>query len=275
MLTGIDSRHLLDVSFKALALGALMVVAKPEGMPDRDPEAQNLILQVKTMAGVKVVRRPLWLQPQTEPGRQQPAKCILPPKPTLHREAPKLIAIGISTGGPPALQMLLSGLPPTFPVPIVVVQHISRGFVSGLANWLSETTPLSCKVTSQSEILQPGQVYLAPDDRHLIIKPSGLVWLDASEPIGNHRPSVTVLFQSVARNYGPAAIGVLMTGMGEDGARGLLAMRQAGAYTLAQDEASSIIFGMPKAAIDLGASEEVLALDQMAYRLLALAGGYR
>ena len=265
VLTGIDSARLLEVSFKALALGALTVLPKPRGMPATDPEARHLIAQVKTMAAIKVVRRALWLQPTAAQSR-----TVLAAPELYARLEPRLVAVGVSTGGPPALQVLLNGLPENFPLPLVIVQHISPGFVQGLANWLSGVTPLRCKVLEQGEQLKPGRAYLAPDDRHVIVKPSGLVWLDASEAVDGHRPSATVLFNAAARNYGAAAIGVLLTGMGQDGAQGLLAMRQAGAYTLAQDEASSVVFGMPKAANELHAVSELLPLDQIAPRLLSL-----
>jgi two-component system chemotaxis response regulator CheB len=180
------------------------------------------------------------------------------------------VAMGLSTGGPPALQTVLNGLPSSFPLPIVIVQHISQGFMFGLASWLSNTTPFRCKVGELGETIKPGTVYLAPDNTHLTVKDSGHLWLHGSEPVDGHRPSTTVLFESVARNFGAKAIGILLTGMGQDGARGLKAMHQAGAYTIAQDEASSLIFSMPKAAIELNAVEEVLALNQIAPRLRSL-----
>jgi two-component system chemotaxis response regulator CheB len=125
-------------------------------------------------------------------------------------------------------------------------------------------------VAAPYETLQPGTVYLAPDDHHLHIKPAGVIWLDHAPPLGSHRPAATYLFESIARSYGAAAIGILLTGMGADGAGGLKVMREAGAYTIAQDEASSTVFGMPQAAIQLGAVLEVLALAQIAPRLLNL-----
>jgi two-component system chemotaxis response regulator CheB len=123
---------------------------------------------------------------------------------------------------------------------------------------------------SAARAFQPGVVYLAPDDNHLHVKPSGLIWLDPSPPVGSHRPSVTELFNSVAKSYGRQAVGVLLTGMGQDGAEGLKAMRQAGAYTIAQDEASCAIFGMPKVAIEMNAVDKVLSLEQIACQLLQL-----
>jgi len=139
-----------------------------------------------------------------------------------------------------------------------------------LASWLSNTTPIPCKVAKQAETIQPGTAYFAPNNIHLTVMGNGKLWLDASEPVGGHRPSVNILFESVARNYGAKAIGILLTGMGQDGAWGLKAMHQTGAYTIAQNEASSVIFGMPKAAIELNAVEEVLDLSQIATRLKSL-----
>jgi two-component system, chemotaxis family, protein-glutamate methylesterase/glutaminase len=272
VLTGIESRHLMDVSFKALQLGALTVLPKPGAMSLLEPEAANLINQIKTMAAVKVIRRslslttdyPLETRPQslTTRGRN--------PNYGRMRSNFQLVAIGISTGGPPALQTLLSALPSSFPLPIVIVQHISKGFVASLAEWLSKTTPFACKVISMGEVLTMGQVYLAADNYHLTIQSNKQPWFNDEKPVDGLRPSVNMLFESVAKNFGANAIGVLMTGMGHDGAKGLLSMRRAGAYTIAQDEASSVIFGMPKEAIDLGAANEVLALEHIAPRLLSL-----
>jgi two-component system chemotaxis response regulator CheB len=262
VLTSTESDLELGISSKALEAGALMVMGKPHGLPGEDPKADHLIAQVKAMAGVKVVTRRWWLEEKT-PALQHTEPALRPsPGPV------RLIAIGASTGGPPALQAILSQLPADLPV--VVVQHISLGFVQGLARWLNETTPLRVRVAENGKILQPGTVYLAPDDRHLLVTAGGQARLKASPPVGGHRPSATVLFQSVAQSYGSAAVGVLLTGMGKDGAQGLRALRDAGAHTIAQDEATCVIFGMPKEAITLGAVEEVLSLEQIGARLGAL-----
>jgi two-component system chemotaxis response regulator CheB len=259
VITGIESQYLMEVSFKALELGALTVLPTPRGFSPDNTDATSLIHQIKTMAGVKVVRRSL-----------RPAAPVKETVSAQPQKAAQLVAIGLSTGGPPALQALLNGLPSSFPLPIVIVQHISQGFVNGLASWLSKTTPFRCKVAEHRETTKPGTAYFAPDNTHLTLTGSGELRLDASEPVAGHRPSASVLFESVARNFGPKAIGILLTGMGEDGASGLKVMRQAGAYTIAQDEDSSVIFSMPKAAIELDAVEEVLALSQIAPRLRSL-----
>ena len=273
VITGIESQYLMEVSFKALELGALTVLPTPRGLSPDNSDAASLIHQIKTMAAVKVVRRSLRAETPTampEKGGRQPAAPARSAVSFQLQKTAQLVAIGLSTGGPPALQAVLNGLPSSFPLPIVIVQHISQGFIFGLASWLSKTTPFRCKVGEQGETIKPGTVYLAPDNTHLTVKASGELQLDASEPVSSHRPSASILFESVARNFGAKAIGLLLTGMGEDGASGLKAMHQAGAYTIAQDEASSVIFSMPKAAIELGAVEEVLALSQIAPRLSSL-----
>ena len=275
VITGIESQYLMEVSFKALELGALTVLPTPRGLSPDNTDAATLIHQIKTMAGVKVIRRS-WPKEPTRPmvdkGELQPAAPAKGPASVQRQKETLLVAIGLSTGGPPALQTFLNGLPSSFPLPMVIVQHISQGFIFGLASWLSKTTPFRCKVAEHHETVKPGTVYLAPDNTHLTVAGSGELCLDASESVSGHRPSANVLFESVARNFKEKAIGILLTGMGEDGALGLKAMHQAGAYTIAQDEASSVIFSMPKAAIELNAVEEVLDLNQIAPRLRGLMG---
>jgi len=151
------------------------------------------------------------------------------------------------------------------------VQHISAGFIQGLARWLDKTTPLRAKVAESGERLRAGTVYFAPDNSHLVTK-SGLARLEATPPVDGHRPSVTVLLQSVTESYGSAAVGVLLTGMGHDGARGLLAAHDAGGRTFAQDESSCVVFGMPQAAISSGAADEVLSVKEIAARLVDIVG---
>jgi two-component system chemotaxis response regulator CheB len=273
VITGVESKYLMEVSFKALERGALTVLPTPRGISPDNVEVKNLINQIKTMAAVKVVKRSLPAESMSTILDSGSGQRVPPTKDNaLFKldKAAQLVAIGLSAGGPPALQTVLSGLPSSFPLPIVVVQHISHGFVFSLATWLSNTTPFRCKVAEHGETIQPGTVYLAPDETHLTIQGNGKLWLEVSQPVGGHRPSATVLFESVARNFGRKAIGIMLTGMGQDGAQGLKAMYQAGAYTIAQDEASSAIFGMPKAAIELNAVKEVLGLNQIAHRLRSL-----
>jgi two-component system chemotaxis response regulator CheB len=257
------------VNFEALEAGALMVVDKPYDLPGTDPQAEQLIAQVKAMAEVKVVRRRWWLLEERKAKSAPRSKVVGPTS----RPAPgpvRLIAIGASTGGPPALQMIFGQLWAAWPVPIVAVQHISRGFVDGLARWLDETTPLRVKVAENGEHLLPGTVYLAPDDQHLLVTRDEMAQLRASPAVDGHRPSVTVLFEAVAEHYGLSAVGVLLTGMGSDGARGLRALHNAGGHTIAQDEATCVVFGMPQRGIALGVAQEVWPLEQIGVRLAEL-----
>ncbi|MBC8509272.1 MAG: chemotaxis response regulator protein-glutamate methylesterase [Chloroflexi bacterium] len=269
VLTSKESDSELQISFKGVEAGALSVIGKPTGLPGDDPEADQLLQQVKAMADVKVVRRRRSKTKQISPGGDNGPAAKPMGKPA-EAGAYKIIAIGASTGGPPALQTILSELPNDLSVPVVIVQHISPGFVEGLARWLDETTPLQCKLAEDREFLKPATVYLPPDGYHLLLSSAGRVRLDASPPVDGHCPSVTAMLESVVKHYGSAAIGVLMTGMGRDGARGLQELHQAGGHTIAQDEATSVVFGMPKVAISLGAADEVLPLHDIAKRLKKL-----
>jgi len=242
-----------------------MVFGKPRGLPGDDPEAAELINVVKAMADVKVIRRKWKVQKRPEPAGGKPAVW----QATLSSPY-RIVAVGTSTGGPPALRTVLGELPSTFPVPLVVVQHISKGFTDGLARWLNDTVSIRVKLAEEGEPLLGGSAYIAPDGVHLQVTGHGKATLLKAGPMDGHRPSVTALFNSVAKEYGPRAVGVLMTGMGRDGANGLYAMKQEGAFTIAQDEASSIVFGMPKEAINMGAAGEVLALQKIAEKIKEL-----
>jgi len=272
VLTSSMSDRELGISFKAVEAGALMVIGKPHGLPGKDPDADRLIDEVKLMSQVKVVGRRRELR--KEAARAVPGQIPDQPRRSARGgtdpEPLRLIAIGASTGGPLALRVILAGLQPELSPPIVAVQHISPGFVHGMARWLDNTTPFSVKVAGNGAPLQPGAVCLAPDDKHLLVSDSGVGWFSDSPPVDGHRPSATALLKSVAQTYGPAAVGVLLTGMGKDGARGLKTLRDAGARTIAQDEATCVVFGMPGEAIALGAAQEVLPLDRIAARLTEL-----
>ncbi len=266
VLTSTASDAELGVTFHAVEAGALMVTGKPRGLPGADPQADKLIRQVKAMARVKVVRRRRQLR-KTE-------RATAPRRPAAHRPGPRrvrVIGMGASTGGPPAIQLILKRLPADLPVPIVVVQHISAGFMTGMARWLNDTTPPRVCIAEDGAALRAGTVYLAPDAHHTRVAADGLIRLSDCAPVGGHRPSATVLFESLARAYGPSAVGVLLTGMGSDGASGMKDLHDAGAMTLAQNEETCVVFGMPKQAITLGGVDEVLAVDRIPGRLVELA----
>jgi two-component system chemotaxis response regulator CheB len=182
----------------------------------------------------------------------------------------RVIAIGASTGGPPVLFSILRDLPKDFSIPIVIVQHIMPAFMPSMADWLNTKSSLPVRLALEGDLLTPGKVFVAPGNVHLTIRPGGKVHLDGSEPIGGQRPSATRLFQSVAEVFKTDAVGIILTGMGDDGVVGLEAMSLAGAHVIAQNQETSSVFGMPKAAIDRGVVDEVLPPDQIANRLIKL-----
>jgi two-component system, chemotaxis family, protein-glutamate methylesterase/glutaminase len=278
----------LPITFSAMQAGALEVLEKPVGFGAQNFEAlsQRLISTVKVMAEVMVVRRrprpPTGTLPATAPPRYPPpAPAQTSPldggRWAEHNyigslsQPPALLVIGASTGGPSALATLLKGLPADFPVPILIVQHITSGFLAGLVTWLQTTCALSLKVAQEGELVASGQVYFAPEDRHLVLSARGILGYDRAPAVSHVRPSATVLFKSAAAVYGAAVAGVLLTGMGDDGALGLKAIHDAGGITLAQDEASSVVYGMPRAAAELGAVDRVLPLERVAPAIIALA----
>jgi two-component system chemotaxis response regulator CheB len=182
----------------------------------------------------------------------------------------RVVAIAASTGGPAALHDLLENLPGDLPASVLIVQHIAHGFTAGLAAWLSLGTALRVKVAEEGEPLAPGTVYFAPEDRHLDVTAQGIVALSSAPPVGGFRPSGTSLFEAAARTFGASAVAVNLTGMGEDGVAELHAVRQAGGRVIAQDQASSAVFGMPGAAVAAGLADEVLPPDKIAARLVEL-----
>jgi two-component system, chemotaxis family, protein-glutamate methylesterase/glutaminase len=250
--------------FQAFEAGALAVVAKPSIGQTQDTLARELIRTVKSVAGFKLVRR--W-------GPRRPSESARP-TPTdaqlAARARPELVAIGASTGGPQALQEILTHLPPRFPWPVLVVQHITPGFAAGLVDWLRPQCTLPIALATDGLALRDPGIFVAPTGHHLTVRARALK-LTGTPPVSGHRPSATVLFQSVAREYGASVVGVLLTGMGDDGAAGLRDIKRGGGLTVAQDEASSIVFGMPAAAIALGVVDRVLAPASIAPMLGDLA----
>lgn len=257
----------LDISMNALRAGALSVVEKPPSTAREDYQALagHLCTQLYIMSQVKVVR-------QRGAGRSPPPSAVTP-SPELHlRVAPELVAIVASTGGPGALVRILSSLSKDFPLPVVVVQHIGENFVAGFAKWLGTLSALPVALAREGEMSQPGHVYVAPGGAHLRLGENGFQF-DSSPPVQGQRPSGDVLFDSVARRYGPRALGIVLTGMGEDGARGLLAMRRAGAHTIAEAQSTAVIWGMPGTAVAMGAAVEQQPVDAIAARLTQVSAG--
>jgi two-component system chemotaxis response regulator CheB len=252
-------------SVRALDAGALAALRKPGGpaAPGFTADAAELVRTVKLMAEVRVFRRRA-AAPAAGAGAGRDGDGAQPAA----RAGVELVAVGASTGGPAALATVLRGLPAGVPVPIVVVQHIGPGFDAALAAWLDETTPLPVRLAADGQPLAPGEVLVAPAGTHLRLA-GARVELSAGPPVGGHRPSATELFASVARGLGPRGLGVVLTGMGSDGAAGLVELRRAGGRVLAQDEASCVVPGMPAAAMAAGAVDEVVPLERMAARIAA------
>jgi len=259
----------LAVAFRSMEAGAVACVEKPVALgPDFEPRLHNLLQTVRLMSEVKVVRR--WNRSR---GAPVVTSANGPSHPRIAAAGIRLIGMGASTGGPPVLQTILSGLPKDFPVPLLIVQHIARGFLPGMVDWLSQTTGLRVHIAAHGAIPLPGHAYVAPDDFHLAADARGHLVLAREDPESGLRPAVSYLFRSLADSYGASAVGVLLTGMGKDGAAELQRMKARGAYTIAQDRDSSIVHGMPGAAIELGAATQVLPADKIAGALIARAAG--
>jgi two-component system chemotaxis response regulator CheB len=254
----------LKITMSALQAGALAVVEKPVGTTQSQYEslAERVCTQLAIMSQVKVVR-------QRFPSRPRLAAVRPRPVPNCYR----VLAVAASTGGPNALVALLSGLGKNFPLPIAVVQHITPSFLAGFASWLASACPYPVEVVSDRQVMVPGKVYMATADRHLRLG-HGCACVDAGDPVCAQRPSATVLFESLAASLGPHSLGVLLTGMGEDGAEGLLALHRAGGYCIAEDASTAVVFGMPAAAARLGAVHELLPLQAIAPRLVELISNW-
>ena len=260
----------LKISMNALRAGALTVVEKPVGLSSANYAgiASTICTQLYIMSQVPVVR-----QRSFAPWREKNSMAAPTRDPEWSLMRPSIMGIAASTGGPPALAKVLGGLPEDFPLPILLVQHMGAPFMEGFASWLNGLTPLNVRLAQDQEIPAPGHVYVAPGDRHLLLSPAGTLKVSGEPPLGNQRPSATLLFQSMARSVGRRGLGVILTGMGEDGAQGLVELRQAGGYGLAEDESTAVVYGMPAAASRMGGVNVSLPLDLIASRILRLARG--
>ena len=259
-----------DATFKALALGAVDFVTKPRNASVEEMEAIGADLIAKVKVAVKA-KRP-HVRVATEESRPVAPKLAS----RARKPATRVIAIGISTGGPNALEYLLSRLPGDFPAGILIVQHMPEGFTGAFARRLDQCCAIEVKEAASGDAIYAGRALVAPGNRHLKARrtPLGDVVVLSDEPRENgHRPSVAPLFRSVAREFGSDAIGVIMTGMGDDGAAALADIKSASGITIAQDELSSVVFGMPRAAIELGHAMHVVSLESLGDFLLQRCRG--
>lgn len=251
-----------DVALKAIELGAVEVIAKPGSAYSVGEMSEQLIEKIKAAAKVKVFKTTDNIS--TVKNDSKPLASIAV------KTTNKIIAIGASTGGTDALREVISRLPANAP-PVVIVQHMPQNFTKAFADRLNEISQVTVKEATDGEYLATGKVLIAPGNKHMEIRRSGINYYVTTfdGPMMFHqRPAVEILFNSVAKYAGQNAVGAILTGMGKDGAQGLLNMRKAGACTVAQDEKTSIVFGMPKEAIDIGAAQVIKPLPQIAQTIL-------
>jgi len=255
-----------ELSFAALQAGALEVIGKPSATQLSDPSTVAVLRQkVKRLAEIPVITR---RRPGPDLAKEPPPPAAAEPPPL---EKIVRVCIGTSTGGPPALNSILRALPESPRWPVLVVQHMTPGFIGGMVRWLQTTTGKKVELAADGVMPLPGTVYVAGDHQHLEIR-HGVLRLSDSPPMNGHRPSVDALFASVAREPNAASsIGVILTGMGGDGSSGLAELRASGGYTVAQDRESCVVYGMPRAAVERGAVTNVLPLEDIAALLARLS----
>ncbi|NJR60126.1 MAG: chemotaxis-specific protein-glutamate methyltransferase CheB [Cyanobacteria bacterium CRU_2_1] len=259
-----DTHHV----FQLLEAGAVDIFPKPtSGLIANDPSFnQTLINKIQVLSGVKVFTKKRKFSPQTKR-----LEANLPLNVNFDNYSkPKIVVIGASTGGPQALQEIFAQLPSNFPLPIVCIQHISFGFLQGLIDWLANSCQLSIQVAQSGEQPKAGKIYFPPEQLHLELDDRGRFIYADSPSVDGHCPSVTVTFKSVAKFYGRKTIGILLTGMGRDGADGMQDISHTGGLTIVQDKSTSVVFGMPQEAIKLGAADLVLRIQAISPTLLAL-----
>jgi two-component system chemotaxis response regulator CheB len=257
VVTGVPRFRGSDSSFEALSRGALELVPKPTAWPATDTEGDALVHLARRLSSIPVVRH-------TKAAREQRRRERVVESSDGHFSECRLVAIGASTGGPKVLGTILRGLPAGFSAPVIVVQHLTDVFAAGFIDWLQSQSDLTVREALPGTPLEPKHLYVAVRGSHIAVSLRG--WIESAHepPRNGHCPSIDVLFESVAENVGRLGVGVLLTGMGADGAQGLRLIRDARGLTVAQDEESSVVFGMPKAAIELGAATRIVSAEAVA-----------
>lgn len=269
IVSGSSTIHEVVTTFRAMEAGALAIVSRPVGIghPDHEKMTEELVQTVKLMSEIKLVRRRVFARPKE---RATPIPPQVEVKLERTPEEIKLVAIGASTGGPLVIQKILAGLPKDFSVPVLIVQHIAQGFARGFIEWLTQSTGSPVHLATHGELLLPGHTYVAPDEFHMGVNSSNLIVLSNDKPENGLRPSVSYLFRSVAATFGGKAIGVLLTGMGRDGAEELKLMKDKGCITIVQDRESSVVYGMPGEAMKLEAAMYVLPQEGIVAAITSL-----
>jgi two-component system chemotaxis response regulator CheB len=253
----------MDRVFKAISHGALDVIDKSElELVGNKKSGEALIAKIKFLTSVRVMDQSLV--------RFRHERSMVDLRAPKRKISDKIVAIVASTGGPQALLKILQRLPADFPCGIVIVQHITNGFLSGLVDWLAKECKIRLKIGENSEEIRPGVAYIAPDNFHMRVTEGGKISL-SDEPANNsHRPSGDILFESVAKTYGKGCVAAILTGMGRDGAMGMKAIKQSQGMTIAQNEKSCVVFGMPSAAIEMNAIDKVLPLERIAEEIVSM-----
>ncbi len=261
IITSSRDAHEIKITMEALAVGALIVIEKPHGIghPNDQENKEKLISLVKGLSEVKVIklRQIKARKPNIKPVLQN----CLPSQKSFNNK--KIVAIGVSSGGPQVLKQIFSKITGQFPYPIIVVQHITEGFLDGLVSWLGRLSSIPIHIAGDLETILPGHIYFAPDNHQLGIIDFRVRLLECATKSGNLCPSVAHLFSSLAKSYGKDTIAMILTGMGTDGANELKMLREAGAITIAQDKTSSLVHGMPGEAIKLGGATYIQNPDDI------------
>lgn len=254
--------------FDLFEAGALDIFCKPRGVLDFEFEkhASELISKIRILSGVRVIKKWKTEQPVIMEAKR-PGTFVYD---AVKRPSP-IVIIGASTGGPQALETILSQLPFNFPSPVVCVQHITEGFIEGMVEWLSTKCKMKIRFARAGDYPSPGIIYFPQEKKHLEFSPEGRFVVFEGGPFDGHCPSITVTMRSAAQCFKKSLIGTLLTGMGKDGAEGLLAIRKSGGLTIAQDEESSIVFGMARQAIEIGGAMHVLPLNKIAHAIISLS----
>jgi two-component system chemotaxis response regulator CheB len=253
----------MEKVFKAISHGALDVIDKSElELAGEKKSGEALISKIKFLNGVRVIHQP--------PTKFRDETTVVDLKATRERASDRIVAIVASTGGPQALLEILKRLPEDFPCGIVIVQHITSGFLAGLVAWLAKECKIKVKIGEDSEEIRPGVAYIAPDNFQMRVEGGGKIKLSNEPAFGGHRPSGDVLLESVARAYGKRGVAAILTGMGRDGAMGMKAIKQLHGKTIAQNEKTCVVFGMPHAAVEMNAIDKVLPLERIAEEIVGM-----
>jgi len=258
-----------EMAIQALAAGAVSIMPKPAGIghPDYHSTVKDYLRMLRTLSEVKVVRRKITPRQANESIGQNEKFYHTQPDP---KKDYKILTIGASAGGPESTKIMLSLLPPGFPLPVIIVQHIDAHFSEGYRLWLHSYSGIPVLISAEEQPLLPGHAYLAPGGKHLVFKSEGVATLSNAPPDKGHKPSVSQLFKSAAQAYGNKVIAVILSGMGSDGAEELKHLRNLGAMTFAQNEATCLVYGMPGEAVKLGAAAKVLPPEEIIRYILEL-----